>query len=231
MTFKKFLSHGEEIGSALTFGPAFLFFGQRGFSRATFVKHFPELRFALLKQIHSNIVLTADPAREPQADGHSTAQSRVAVVAQSADCVPILFANPNEVAALHAGWRGVAARIVASAKSHFKTPPTLAAIGPHIRRDSFEVGLDVAEQLASAAPSTLHKEKIVFPHSDPQKRYVDLASIVEAQLREAFPGIHIVDTGENTATDMNFYSFRRDKAKAERQYSFVVLNPPKFAGI
>lgn len=231
MTFKKFLSHGEDIGASLIFGRAFLFFGQRRFTRADFAKHFPGLRFALLKQIHSAAVLNADPSHEPQADGHFTDRSQIALVAQSADCVPILLANQSQVAALHSGWRGVAGRIVAASKAHFLQPPALAAIGPHIRRASFEVGLDVAEQLLASAPKTLARERIIFPHADSQKRYVDLAAIVHAQLLEAFPGIQIVDTGEDTVTDMKFHSFRRDKTRAERQYSFVVLNPPKFVEI
>lgn len=229
MNFKTFLSHGEEIGTSLSLDHAFLFFGQREFTRASFAKHFPNLRFALLKQVHGAAVLPADPTCEPQADGHITDHSRVALVAQTADCVPILLAGPTQVAALHSGWRGVAARIVDASKARFSQPPTLAAVGPHIRRASFEVGLDVVEQLLEATPKTLARDKVVFSHADPQKRFVDLNAIVQAQLLETFPGIRIIDTGENTVTDTKFHSFRRDKTQAERQYSFVVLNPPKFA--
>ena len=81
----------------------------------------------------------------------------VALAIQTADCVPLLIADSKSgaVAAAHAGWRGLAARVPGAAVEalvrEFNASPTdlVAAIGPCISSPAYEVGLDVADRFAA----------------------------------------------------------------------------------
>src|SRR5262249_49013479 len=97
-----------------------------------------------LKQIHSDFVFDVDDtsaaSQAVPADAAVTGFRGVALAVQTADCVPILVADPEgrAVAAIHAGWRGTAARIAQSAvkrlieKFGLKPESLFAALGPHI---------------------------------------------------------------------------------------------------
>ena len=97
---------------------------------------------ASLKQIHSDcsICCTMSPAAWVKATRWSLSTPGVAVSVRTADCFPILLADPETraVAAIHAGWRGTAAGVVRSSldrmRSEFGTDPenVFAAIGPGI---------------------------------------------------------------------------------------------------
>jgi copper oxidase (laccase) domain-containing protein len=137
------------------------------------------------------------------------------------------------VCAIHSGWKSTAQNIVGEARKVFGDEPIeLAAIGPHILRSSFEVGRDVAAQLMAAAPSGTTEYDLSAMHPDPKKVYFDLTELVRLQLRSAFGAkIEIVECLEDTKQSIQFHSFRRDRERAERQYSFVVIKPEKPAGI
>ena len=118
-----------------------------------------------LRQIHSDVVrLFSTPATPaPQADAAISSQAGLFLGVQTADCVPILLADPRRhvVAAVHAGWRGTLARIVVKTlgrmRLEFGTNPedVLAALGPAIGPCCYEVGPEVAQaflgQFAHAA--------------------------------------------------------------------------------
>jgi len=110
---------------------------------------------ASLKQIHSDISFTAErPGGVGEGDALVTRTPGVAVSIRTADCFPILLADPDThaVAAIHAGWRGTAAGVVTSTlarmRSEFGTHAenVYAAIGPGIGPCCYEVGVDVAQQ-------------------------------------------------------------------------------------
>jgi YfiH family protein len=205
---------GKLIGFSLLHKHVFFFFGTRLLTREDLMRSFPEYECAFLKQVHGREVVEAKPPQTPEADAHWTRMATRALVVQTADCVPILLASKNQVCAIHAGWRGVAQNIVAATAPSFADDPVLfAAIGPHILKNSFEAGDDVAHQLTGAPPSTTGKQ------------YVDLTALVRAQLQQTFGAkIKIFECAQDTKTSADFHSFRRDGAKAGRQYSFVVLN-------
>ncbi len=100
------------------------------------------------------------PAAPLQGDALITAQPGLLLAAQSADCVPILLADPvrRVAAAIHAGWRGTLARIAAKTvgrmRLEFGTRPgdVLAAIGPAIGRCCYEVGPEVAQAFLGQFP-------------------------------------------------------------------------------
>jgi len=88
-----------------------------------------------------------------ECDALATAEPGVAVVVQTADCVPVLLAGPAAVGAAHAGWRGSAKGVVGSAVKALERlgapAPTLSAwIGPAIGACCYEVGGEVAAQFA-----------------------------------------------------------------------------------
>ena len=162
----------------------------------------------LAKQIHSNIVL--DCAGE----GDALISNTGIVGIRTADCVPILLADPvtNSVAAVHAGWRGTVADIVgeavtALAQRWYTRPGDIhAAIGPCIGPCCYEVGPEVARQ---------------FGIEGTEKTHLDLPAENERRLREA--GVrNIWKSGECTfCARERFFSYRREREEAGRMISFI----------
>ena len=111
-----------------------------------------------LGQIHSDVshIFSKAPARLPQGDAAICRRPALLLGIQTADCVPILLADPRRrvVAAVHAGWRGTLARIVTKTlgrmRLEFGTQPedVLAALGPAIGPCCYEVGPEVAQAFA-----------------------------------------------------------------------------------
>lgn len=194
------------------------FFGTRFTKKDDLQNLFPHYKFSFLKQVHGAQVVQANPHDTLQADAHFTSQLNVALVVQTADCLPILLAGSEQIFAIHAGWRGVAQNIVGACKSQFKGPPLIAAVGPHIQQKSFEVGLDVASQLETLLPAA------VSNHPSPEKKWIDLNLITAKQLKETCgTEVKIDFLPHDTVTDPLFHSFRRGKQTPDRQYSFVVI--------
>ena len=113
-----------------------------------------------LRQIHSDTVHDvfsgALPADDAARRRRHYPRARPVAIVQTADCVPILLADPKRrvVAAVHAGWRGTLARIVAKALGRMRSnsarlpEDVTAAIGPAIGRCCYEVGPEVAQAFA-----------------------------------------------------------------------------------
>jgi hypothetical protein len=150
----------------------------------------------------------------------------VACAVRTADCVPILLGcgETRRVGAVHAGWRGVVQNVIGATLDTFfargsRPEHLVAAIGPHISVAAFEVGDDVARQLAGASRAT----KVVVAR-DGSKPHVRLAAIVTAQLVElGVPAAQIEVLPGCTFTDENlFFSYRRDGPHSGRQLSAIV---------
>ena len=96
------------------------------------------------------------PSEYTDVDGLLCGEPEVALTAFFADCVPLFFVDPvrRAIALAHSGWRGTVRRIgrvtVEQMKKEFGTRPEdlVAAVGPSICRDCYEVGEEVAEQFA-----------------------------------------------------------------------------------
>lgn len=215
--FKELYDNGKLAGFMRKQGDRLFFFGTGQTGREDLQRLFPHFNFCFLKQVHGREVIPAQAGAVPEADGHFTSQPGLALVVQSADCLPILFSSPDGVCAVHAGWRGMALNIIAAAKTQMPTMD-FVAIGPHLLRDSFEIGADVAEKLMSAAPS--HDESLLKKAEAPDKFYFDLKRL--AQLQLAMPSS---DCCLDTKTNPLFHSYRRGKSKDDRQHSFVVIAP------
>ena len=140
-----------------------------------------KMRVVALRQIHSDVVHvvvhaidsgneSADdtdspgtqlPDSAPQGGALITREPGVMLVVQTADCVPILLADPKRraIAAIHSGWRGTVRRIAAKALGHmqmeFGTKPedVIAALGPGIGQSCYEVGTEVAGEFQAQFPN------------------------------------------------------------------------------
>jgi polyphenol oxidase len=183
-------------------------------------------------QVHGRAVLVADgdPASmlEREADALvAEPGSGHAVAVRIADCVPVLLASPasGRVAAVHAGWRGIVAGVVAAAAERLGAddpgdarPGLVAAIGPSIGPCCFEVGLDVAESIAAASGPE------VIARRAGDKAYVDLRRAVRAQL----VGLGVADAaiddvpGCTRCDRERFYSYRRDGDASGRLLAVIV---------
>jgi YfiH family protein len=189
-------------------------------------------RICFVSQVHGSdaVTLTAQTRREDvlrqEGDAVVARDGELACAVRTADCVPILLADSitGAVAAVHAGWRGTVKGIVAAAVRALGRPPAslLAAVGPHISREAFEVGADVAAELQAAVPGT----PIVL-HRGGGKPYVDLRRSIEAQLLGlGIPAGNIDHVMGCTYTDNErFFSFRRDGRHSGRLLSAIVPQP------
>lgn len=214
---------GIDLGEGFESENHFALFGSAALAKSHLASRFPDYRFAFLQQVHGPTVVAGNPLTAGDADGHLTGDKNVALVIQTADCVPILMANKNQICALHAGWRGAAAKIVETAAGLLRAPPDWVAFGPHIQFGSFEVGREVADQLAKAAPEAESAAAWIQAHVDPQKCFFNLAGLLRAQVHACFPDARIWCSSVNTISDSRYHSYRRDKPDQGRQYSFVVL--------
>lgn len=170
-----------------------------------------------VKQIHSNLVLLAEhPGLPGEGDALITNRPGLAISIRTADCYPILLADPRNraIAAIHAGWRGTAGRIVCEAlekmKVEFGTEPSdvLAAIGPGIGVCCYEVGDEVARKFGFSGRINL-----------------DLAAENRDQLESSGVSAHNIEAlGVCTFCDAErIFSYRREKEKAGRMTSFIQI--------
>ncbi len=138
------------------------------------------------------------------------------VAVRTADCVPVLLADlrSGTVAAVHAGWRGIEARVIAAAVDAMPHGAELvAAVGPHIGPCCFEVSREVGERIARASYGQ------VITRTTLEKSWVDLGVSAELQLR----ALHIHQVEQVfvcTHCGEGFYSYRRDPGVG-RQWSAI----------
>lgn len=168
----------------------------------------------------------AEPASLPDADIVMSNDPSLALAIQTADCVPLLMADrvTGSVAAAHAGWRGLAAGVpgaaVAALAREFGSVPAnlIAAVGPSISAERYEVGEDVRERFVAAGFSAAELENWLLPGDRPQHWRFDGWRSVHDQLATAgLPASNIHIAALCTATHPHlFCSYRRDGKGAGR---------------
>jgi hypothetical protein len=162
--------------------------------------------FAATRQVHGADVVRL-PGRVGTGDALVTSERGVPAAVLVADCVPLALADPATglLAVVHAGWRGVAAGVVAAALRQFPDRSEVrAAIGPAVGSDHYEVGEEVAGAVARAArgEAELERSRGVIR--------LDLAGTIERMLRQWGVG-RIERDGSCTACEPDrFFSHRRD---------------------
>jgi len=183
-----------------------------------------------LEQIHGAKVVEALPdGLVRTADGCYSHQPGVACVVMTADCLPVLLCDRQgrQVAAAHAGWRGLAKGILASTVESFAADPAtiMAYLGPAISVDQFEVGIEVLEAYCESARSQEQLEAITAafrPSMRPLHFYADIYALARAEL--AALGVRDVYGGDYcTYSEVErFYSYRRE-SQTGRMASLIWL--------
>jgi purine-nucleoside/S-methyl-5'-thioadenosine phosphorylase / adenosine deaminase len=181
--------------------------------------------FLSLYQIHSPDVVIAteawDAASRPRADAIVTQTPGLAIGASAADCGPILFADPQAriIGAAHAGWKGALTGILESTlnameKLGGKRGDIVAAIGPLIRQQSYEVG---AEFVARFTEADADYARFFIPSTRDGHAMFDLGGFIRMRLDRA--GVLMIDdTGIDTYADERFFSYRRSVHRKEPDY-------------
>jgi polyphenol oxidase len=192
--------------------------------------------WALARQVHSAQVLAVDagrlgpgpPEAKPplgDADGLVTADPGVVLAVLTADCAPVLLADPaaGVVGAVHAGWRGLAAGVVeagVAALAGLGADPaaTLGLVGPAIGGCCYEVGPEVREAVRARHPAALATTRAGRPALDPA------AGAAQALERAGVGQVQVA--GECTFDlEERFFSHRRDQGRTGRQAGLIALAP------
>jgi YfiH family protein len=185
-----------------------------------------------LQQVHGSATVYADGSvTQPLADAAYTDQPGIACAVMTADCLPLLLCDKQgqQVAAIHAGWRGLAAGVIESAVDCFEAAPgqLLAWLGPAISQEYFEVGEEVREQFlskASAADKPAVEAMFVASAQGSGHFLADLYGL--AKIRLSALGISAI-YGGNTCCYKDarrFFSYRRE-AVTGRMVSIIYKNP------
>jgi YfiH family protein len=196
----------------------------------------PDAEVVLLTQVHGRSILSFEaPARKRghtllgEGDGLLTCLPNVLLAVSSADCVPVVLADSETgwIAAVHAGWRGTAARVLDAALDALAArgvrPENLhAAFGPSISRDRYEVGPEVVAALRNAYRGVdVPTEAVRGGRED--RATVDVAAFNAATLRAR--GVRedrTTASGLCTASTPDLPSWRRDGPRTGRILSGIV---------
>ncbi len=183
-----------------------------------------------LQQVHGTQVLV-----NPRAEAGAAAISADAVYANepgvvcavlTADCLPLLVTNAagTEVAAIHAGWRGLAAGVIEATLHYFQAEVSTLQVwlGPAIGPDAFEVGKEVCDVFTDADPAALQ----AFQPGRPGHYLADLYALARLRLeRLGVASEHVYGGTYCTYTQSSlFYSYRRENCTG-RMASLIWLDP------
>ncbi len=196
-----------------------------------------KLAYQWLNQVHGVEVAKLSKAIDSAltADGVTTKSIYQVCTVLTADCLPILICDRtgSQVAAVHAGWRGLAAGIVTNAVSNFHSPAKdlLCYLGPAISQDAFQVGKEVKLAFARAQKQRAFSSEtdVAFKlderssvENDQKKYFADLYALARLELMGL--GVKQIYGGDNctfSESDL-FYSYRRN-AKTGRMASGICL--------
>lgn len=178
-------------------------------------------RPVFLRQVHGTDVSVLDDGTvdDTEADAACTTHAGVACTVMVADCLPVLFTDMQggRVAAAHAGWRGLAAGVLARAVQSFddnagRHDQLMAWLGPCIGPQAFEVGDEVRAQFEAADARSARCFK---PAGAPGKWLADLPALARQHLQAlGVRQVHGNDGSAGWCTVTNasrFFSYRRER--------------------
>jgi len=182
-----------------------------------------------LRQVHgTQVVEFADrespgpsvDLAEPEGDAAIAREAGVVLAILTADCLPVLFCadDGTEVAAVHAGWRGLSAGVIESCLGAMQTPPAklMAWLGPAIGPLSYEVG----DELRAAFVASDVFAADAFRPTRPGHWLCDLYTLAHQRVHKL--GVTGIYGGDfDTLADARFYSWRRDSAASGRMTSLI----------
>ncbi len=181
-----------------------------------------------LRQVHGVAVQRCDTPRpadatdaiEPVADASVTASAEVVLAILTADCLPVVFAadDGREVAAAHAGWRGLAGGVLEATVAAMRTPAdrVVAWLGPAAGPQAYEIGEEVYRAFVDRDPAAA----AAFVATRPGHWHVDLYALARKRLAQA--GVSRVHGGGlcTISDPQRFFSHRRD-ARTGRMATLV----------
>ncbi|VIO68737.1 peptidoglycan editing factor PgeF [Bradyrhizobium ivorense] len=185
----------------------------------------PLAQLISVHQVHSpDVAVVTEPwngAPRPKADALVTRTEGLAISVTTADCGPILLVDPNArvIGAAHAGWKGaltgiLESTIAAMEKLGADRSGIVAAIGPMIRQESYEVG---SEFVARFIDADAENGMFFIPGERDGHAMFDLAGFIRMRLENA--GVLMIDDlGIDTYADERCFSYRRSVHRKEADY-------------
>jgi YfiH family protein len=182
-----------------------------------------------LYQVHSAdaLVVTAPfPGERPKADGMATRVPDLALAISTADCGPVLFADPHAhvVGAAHAGWRGALSGILEATLAAMeglgaRRDKIVAVLGPTIGPQAYEVGEDLIARFRESDPAN---ERFFSDNGRPGHALFDLPAFIGSRLEAAGIG-EFAALDHCTYTDeAQFFSYRRATHRGEKDYGRLI---------
>lgn len=162
-----------------------------------------------LRQVHG-VAVAVEPDDEPEADAAVTSTPGNVLAILTADCLPVVFAAKDglEIAAAHAGWRGLCAGVLEATVAAMRTPPDrlVAWLGPAAGPRAYEVGTEVFDAFAARDG----RARMAFLPTRPGHWKVDLYTLARQRLLDA--GVCDVHGGGlcTISDPARFFSHRRD---------------------
>jgi hypothetical protein len=201
-------------------------------SRLLSALHLAGAPLITLRQVHSNRVHIIEEISAQwngvEGDALATRVENIALAVKTADCMPVLIADPvtKAVAAVHSGWRGTLSGIllctIREMRRAFGSDPAhlLAAIGPGIRACCYEVGSDVAGLFRTDYPGTCWESP---GEGHRGKYFLDLPKVLDAQMNLAgMQPENRFDLSLCTCCHTSeFFSHRAEGAAAGRMMSVI----------
>jgi YfiH family protein len=167
-----------------------------------------------LMQVHGADVIRVDqpwqPGEGPRADAMVTDRPGVTLGIVTADCAPVLFATASGdvVGAAHAGWRGALTGVLEATLAAMRAlgaAEVIAAVGPCIGPESYEVAADLRDAVLARDPADA---RFFGPGKRPERWQYDLPGYCAARLVAAGAAAHVLGA-DTLADEARFYSHRR----------------------
>lgn len=177
-----------------------------------------------LEQVHGNEVVEISQVSTTTiiADAVVTREKNICLAIMTADCLPILLASTSgdEIAAIHGGWRPLAANILTNTLDKMKTPAAdiVAWLGPCISKSAFEVGSEVKALFTQQ--NEMFNSAFTVKHNG--KYLADLHKIAKLQLESL--GLNQISTLPDCtySNTEKYYSYRR-KAVTGRMATLIAI--------
>jgi len=177
-------------------------------------------------QVHSPDVLVVEEewrdGPRPKVDALVTTRRNIAIAVSSADCVPILFADPEArvVGAAHAGWRGAVGGVLQATVKQMcalgaRPERVRAGVGPCIGPASYEVGPEFPAPFLAQDPAN---DRFFRPAQRTGHHMFDLESYVAAELGAMKLAAIEVAHRDTCAEEDTFFSYRRSCLRKEPDY-------------
>jgi len=162
--------------------------------------------YASMEQTHSNKIIHAKKPGTYKSDGIFTSSKNLGLVVKTADCMPILLKDKNNIGVVHIGWKGVKNKIINNALKNFNLNELLMSVGPHAQSCCYEVKDDVS--------------KYLYKYIDKRegKEYLNMAQSLRDISNKI--GFKIEFSSICTICDSSYNSFRENKTR-KRQYGFI----------